>query len=67
MAIPGWLCAHLGGLTCSDAQQIVVARREDAVRVTAGGPHDVVVQECDVDDGAQWLRMTDGGNAACGL
>lgn len=48
-----------GGLAASDAQQFVVTRREDAVRVSAGCPDNVVVRECDVDDGAQEYGVAD--------
>ncbi len=37
------------------------------MRVSTGGPDDGVLGEGDVDDGAQRLRVTNGGNAACGF
>jgi hypothetical protein len=57
----------LGHLAAGDAQQLVVARREDVVRVPAGGPDDVVLRQADVDDGAQRFGMPDGGDAAHGF
>ena len=59
--------ALFGSLAGDDAQEFAVARREDTVRVTAGGPHDVVARQRDVDDGAQRLRVTNGGSVACGF
>ncbi len=56
----------LGGLPGRDAQQFVVAGGEDVVRVAAGSPDDVVSGQRDVDDGAQRLRMPDGGDATDG-
>ena len=44
-----------------------MTRREDAVRVSACSPHDVVVRKGDVDDGAQWLGVAEVGNAASGF
>ena len=61
------LCADLGGLARGDAQQLLVGCREDVVGVATRRPHLVVSRERDVDDGAQRLRMTNGGNTTCGF
>ena len=58
---------NLSGLAACDAKQFVVARREDVVLVPTGRPHLVVPRERDVDDGAQWLRVTHWRNAAHGF
>ena len=61
------LCADLGGLARGDAQQLLVGCREDVVGVATRRPHLVVSRERDVDDGAQRLRMTNGGDATFGF
>ncbi len=33
--------------------------------MAAGGPEDVALRKGDIDDGAQWLPVTDGGDDAC--
>ena len=50
-----------------DAQEYVVTRGEDVVRVAARGPDDVALGQGHVDDGAQWLGVSDGRDASCGL
>ena len=58
---------NLSGLAACDGKQFVVARREDVVRVAAGGPFFVVSRQCDVDDGPQRLRVTDWGDLDDGI
>ena len=59
--------SNFRGFATGDAQEFVVARGEDVVRVAARGPDDVVLCQGHVDDGAQWLGVSDGGDATCGL
>ena len=59
--------SNFRGFATGDAQEFVVTRGEDVVRVAARGPDDVVLGQGHVDDGAQWLGVSDGGDAASGF
>ena len=56
----------LGGHSCGDAQQLVVADRDYVVRVPAHSPY-LVATKGYIDDRAQLLRVAHGGDAARGL
>ena len=54
-----WSLGGLDGLGPGDPQQLVVARREDGVRMAGGGPDRVVARQADVDEGADRLQVAD--------
>src|SRR5919112_557442 len=47
----------LDGLAAGDPQQLVVARREDRVRMAGGGPDRVVAREADIDERPDRLQV----------